>query len=36
MAVRGPTMVEIDMLSIGVHPPYFPIGPRVPTVDVPA
>ena len=35
VAVRGPTMVEIDMVTIGVFPPYFPIGPKVPTVSVP-
>lgn len=32
LAVRGPAMVEIDMVTIGDHPPYFPIGPKVQTV----
>lgn len=34
IAVRGPTMVEIDMVAIGVFPPYYPIGPKVATVAV--
>lgn len=33
-AIEGPAMVEIDMISIGDHPPYFPIGPKVETVEV--
>ncbi|HWE45833.1 MAG TPA: thiamine pyrophosphate-binding protein [Caulobacteraceae bacterium] len=36
LAVRGPSMVEIDMIAVGEHPPYYPIGPRVKTVEVPA
>jgi acetolactate synthase-1/2/3 large subunit len=32
IAVRGPTMVEIDMVTIGKHPPYWPIGPKIPTL----
>jgi acetolactate synthase-1/2/3 large subunit len=36
VAVRGPTMVEIDMISVGEAPSYYPIGPRVETVSVPA
>ncbi|MFO0997901.1 MAG: thiamine pyrophosphate-binding protein [Alphaproteobacteria bacterium] len=30
LAVRGPAMVEIDMRTIGEHPPYFPYAPKVP------
>lgn len=33
IAVRGPTMVEIDMNAIGAPLPYFPIGPRVEAVS---
>jgi acetolactate synthase-1/2/3 large subunit len=29
VAATGPTLVEIDMTTIGHHPPYFPYGPRV-------
>lgn len=29
VAVRGPTLVEVDMTAIGDHPPYFPYGPKV-------
>ncbi|KAA2213186.1 thiamine pyrophosphate-binding protein [Teichococcus oryzae] len=29
LAVRGPTLVEVDMTAIGDHPPYFPYGPKV-------
>jgi acetolactate synthase-1/2/3 large subunit len=28
IAVTGPAMVEVDMTSIGDHPPYFPYGPK--------
>ena len=35
IAVHGPAMVEIDMNAIGEHPPYFPFGPKVATVEVP-
>lgn len=35
VAVRGPTMIEIDMRSVGEAPPYYPIGPAVQTVTVP-
>ena len=34
LAVRGPTLVEVDMTAIGDHPPYFPYGPKaVPVRD---
>ena len=36
IAVRGPTMVEIDMNAVGQALSYYPIGPKVETVDVPA
>jgi acetolactate synthase-1/2/3 large subunit len=29
IAVRGPTMVEVDMTAIGDHPPYYPFGPKI-------
>jgi acetolactate synthase-1/2/3 large subunit len=35
VAVRGPTMVEIDMRSVGPALPYYPIGPAVQTVSLP-
>jgi acetolactate synthase I/II/III large subunit len=28
IAVTGPSLVEVDMTSIGQHPPYFPYGPK--------
>ncbi|WP_216332453.1 thiamine pyrophosphate-binding protein [Rhizobium sp. X9] len=28
IAVKGPTVVEVDMKTIGDHPPYFPYGPK--------
>jgi len=31
LAVRGPTLVEVDMTAIGDHPPYFPYGPKIAT-----
>lgn len=34
--VDGPAMIEIDMIAIGDHPPYFPIGPKVRTVGTEA
>lgn len=33
VSVAGPTLVEVDMTEIGVHPPYFPYGPKAETVD---
>lgn len=29
ITMQGPTMVEIDMTTIGEHPPYFPYGPKI-------
>ncbi|MEM9062370.1 MAG: thiamine pyrophosphate-binding protein [Pseudomonadota bacterium] len=29
----GPVIVEVDMTTIGAHPPYFPYGPKVVRVD---
>ncbi len=36
MAVKGPTIVEVDMIAIGDHPPYYPFGPKIETVREPA
>ena len=33
MKVTGPAMLEIDMISIGDHPPYYPIGPKVSALE---
>jgi acetolactate synthase-1/2/3 large subunit len=33
IAVRGPTMVEVDMITIGDHPPYYPFGPKIATLE---
>ncbi|MEM7211825.1 MAG: thiamine pyrophosphate-binding protein [Pseudomonadota bacterium] len=29
----GPNLVEVDMTTIGAHPPYFPYGPKAVAVD---
>ena len=29
----GPNLVEVDMTTIGAHPPYFPYGPKAVPVD---
>jgi acetolactate synthase-1/2/3 large subunit len=34
IAVKGPAMVEIDMGTIGDHPPYYPFRAKVPVVDM--
>lgn len=33
IAIKGLTMVEVDMTRIGDHPPYFPYGPKAERVD---
>ncbi|WP_173934734.1 thiamine pyrophosphate-binding protein [Chelativorans sp. Marseille-P2723] len=33
-AVKGVTMIEVDMTKIGDHPPYYPYGPKVESIDV--
>jgi acetolactate synthase I/II/III large subunit len=33
-AIKGVTMVEVDMTKIGDHPPYFPYGPKVEALNV--
>ena len=33
IAADGPAMVEVDMTAIGVHPPYFPYGPKAEARD---
>jgi acetolactate synthase-1/2/3 large subunit len=34
IAVKGPAMVEIDMATIGDHPPYYPFRAKVAVVDL--
>jgi acetolactate synthase-1/2/3 large subunit len=34
IAIDGVTMVEVDMVTIGDHPPYFPYGPKVEVAHV--
>lgn len=34
IAVKGVTMVEVNMTKIGDHPPYFPYGPKAERVHV--
>lgn len=29
----GPNLVEVDMTTIGAHPPYFPYGPKAVAID---
>ena len=33
IGIKGPAMVEIDMGTIGDHPPYYPFRSKVPVVD---
>ncbi len=33
VASKGPSLVEVDMVAIGPHPPYFPYGPKAEAVD---
>ncbi|MEL7154391.1 MAG: thiamine pyrophosphate-dependent enzyme [Pseudomonadota bacterium] len=33
IAEDGPNLVEVDMTTIGAHPPYFPYGPKAVPVD---
>ena len=33
IAKDGPNLIEVDMTTIGAHPPYFPYGPKAVAVD---
>lgn len=33
LAVTGPTLVEVDMVAIGPHPPYYPYGPKAEVLE---